>query len=106
MSRFRISQYGQAVPTGSEKSEKETRMAGPIVNAPIIMEIGKTKKKDIRDVARGQGKIMSDLQEAMAEVTSELGEQADGKQLVPVVLVYKKKKRSKRRGGLRLPVLF
>jgi hypothetical protein len=81
-------------------------MPGPIVNAPIIMEIGKTKKRDIRDVARGQGKIMGDLQEAVAEVTKELGDQADGKQLVPVVLVYRKKRRAKRRGGLRLPVLF
>ena len=82
-------------------------MAGPVLNAPIIMEVGKAKKKDIRDVKRGQGKIMGDLQDAMAEVTSSLGDQADGKQMVPVVLVYKKKrKRSKRRGGFRLPVLF
>jgi len=81
-------------------------MPGPILNAPIIMEIGRAKKRDIRDVARGQGKIMNDLQDAMSEVTSTLGDQADGKQFVPVVLVYKKKRRAKRRGGLRLPVLF
>jgi len=81
-------------------------MSGPILNAPIIMEIGKAKKKDIRDVSRGQGKIMGDLQDAMSEVTSSLGEQADGKQFVPVVLVYRKKSRSKRKGGRLFPVLF
>jgi hypothetical protein len=81
-------------------------MAAPVLNAPIIMEIGKAKKKDIRDVGRGQGKIMGDLQDAMAEVTASLGEQADGKQFVPVVLVYRKKRRSKRRGGRVFPVLF
>lgn len=82
-------------------------MPGPVVNPPIIMEIGKTKKRDIRNVKNGQGKIMGDLQDAMAEVTSQLGDQAEGKQFVPVVLVYRKKRRRGRRGGgLRLPVLF
>ena len=81
-------------------------MAGPVLNPPIIMEIGKTKKRDIRDVARGQGKIMGDLQDAMTEVTASLGDQAEGKQFVPVVLVYRKKRRSKRKGGRLLPVLF
>ena len=81
-------------------------MAGPILNAPIILEIGKTRKKNIRDMKRGQGKIMADLQDAMAEVTLSLGEQAEGKQLVPVVLLYRKKSRSKRKGGGIFPVLF
>jgi hypothetical protein len=76
-------------------------MAGPVMNAPIILEVGKTKKRNIRDMERGQGKILADLQEAMVEVTATLGADAEGKQLVPVVLVYrrKQKKRRKRRGG-------
>lgn len=76
-------------------------MAGPVMNAPIILEVGKTKKRNIRDMERGQGKIMADLQEAMVEVTATLGADADAKQLVPVVLVYRRKgkKRKKRRGG-------
>jgi hypothetical protein len=82
-------------------------MPGPVLNAPIIMDIGKVKKRDIRDVERGGGKIMSDLQDAMTEVTTSLGEQADGKQFVPVVLVYRRKRRrSKRKGGRLFPVLF
>jgi hypothetical protein len=76
-------------------------MAGPVMNAPIILEVGKTKKRNIRDMERGQGKILADLQEAMVEVTATLGADAEGKQLVPVVLVYRRKgkKRRKRRGG-------
>ena len=81
-------------------------MPGPIVNPPIILNIGKTKKKNIRDIRRGQGKIMNDVEDAMAEVTSSLGEQVDGKQLVPVVLIYRKKRRGRRRGGRAFPVLF
>jgi hypothetical protein len=71
------------------------------MNAPIILEVGKTKKRNIRDMERGQGKILADLQEAMVEVTATLGADAEGKQLVPVVLVYRRKgkKRRKRRGG-------
>lgn len=82
-------------------------MAGPILNAPIILDIGKARKKNIRDMKRGQGKIMADLQDAMAEVTLSLGDQADGKQLVPVVLLYRKKTRSRRKkGGGIFPMLF
>lgn len=85
-------------------------MAGPVVNAPIILEVGKTKKRNIRDMERGQGKIMADLQEAMVEVTATLGGDAEGKQLVPVVLVYrrkgKKRKRRGRRGGGFFPTFF
>ena len=82
-------------------------MPGPILNAPIIMDIGKVKKRDIRDVERGQGKIMGDLQDAMTEVTTSLGEQADGKQFVPVVLVYRRKRRrARRKKGRLFPVLF
>jgi hypothetical protein len=84
-------------------------MAGPIMNAPIILDIGKAKKKNIRDMKRGQGKIMADIQDAMAEVTLSLGDQAAEKQLVPVVLIYRRKSRSRRRrggGGGVFPVLF
>jgi hypothetical protein len=82
-------------------------MAGPIMNAPIILDIGKARKKNIRDMKRGQGKIMADIQDAMAEVTLSLGDQADEKQLVPVVLLYRKKSRRRKRGGGGVfPVLF
>lgn len=73
---------------------------GAILNAPVILDLGKTSRKSIRQLRQGQGKLLGDVQDAIQEVTTSLGEQAEGKQLVPVVLVYRKKARRRRGGGL------
>lgn len=74
----------------------------PIVNSPIILDVGKTSRKNIKDLAQGCGKLVNDVQDAITEVTSSLGEQADGKQFVPVVLIYRKKqRRNKKRRGMK-----
>jgi len=81
---------------------------GAVVNAPIVIDVGKTNRKKIRDLEKGCGSIVTDVQDAVTEVTTSLGDQAEGKQFIPVVLVYRKKrKRNKRRGGGGLlPALF
>lgn len=72
----------------------------PIVNSPIILDVGKAKKRDIRDVKRGrQGRILADVHDAVAEVTATAGDQIEDKQIVPVVLVYRRKGRRRRGGG-------
>lgn len=68
-----------------------------ILNAPVILDLGKTKRKNIKQLRQGRGKLVGDVEDAMKEISASLGDQADGKQLVPVVLVYKKK--AKKRGG-------
>jgi hypothetical protein len=75
------------------------------LNAPIIVDLGKTSRKRVRQLKRGQGKLLDDVQDALVEVSTSLGEQADGKQLVPVVLLYRRKSKGRRGGGL-FPVLF
>jgi hypothetical protein len=79
---------------------------GATVNAPIVIDAGKTTRRKLRNLEKGCGPIVTDVQDAVAEVTSSLGDQADGKQFVPVVLVYRKKrKRNKRQNGI-LPSIF
>jgi len=74
---------------------------GPILNAPVILDLGKTSRKSVRRLSQGRGKLLGDVQDALAEVRSSLGEEAEGKQLVPVVLVYRRKAR-RTDGGLLL----
>ena len=76
------------------------------LNAPIILDVGKASRKRVRQLKQGRGKLLSDVQDALAEVTSTLGEQAEGKQLVPVVLVYRRKNKGGRSRGNLLPILF
>ncbi len=75
---------------------------GPILNAPVILDLGKTKRKNIKQLRQGRGKLIGDIDEAMKEISQSMGSQADGKQLIPVVLLYRKK--SKRRGGGLFPI--
>jgi hypothetical protein len=69
-----------------------------VLNAPIILDLGKTKRKNIKDLKQGRGKLLGDIEDAMKEVSTSLGDQADDKHLIPVVLVYRKKAK-RRRGG-------
>ena len=81
---------------------------GAILNAPIIVDAGKTSRGNINDLKQGRGKLLDDVQDAINEVATSLGSDAEGKQLIPVVLRYKKKERKSRRGSflpLRLPIL-
>jgi len=81
---------------------------GAILNAPIIVDAGKTSRGNINDLKQGSGKLLDDVQEAINEVATSLGSDAEGKQLIPVVLVYKKKEKKSKRGSflpIRLPIL-
>ncbi len=71
----------------------------PIVNAPVILDLGKTRRKHIKRLKRGQGKLVDDVDAAMREVQATLGEQANGSQLIPVVIVFRKKSKKRRRRG-------
>jgi hypothetical protein len=73
---------------------------GAILNAPVILDLGKTKRKNIKKLKKGQGKLLGDVEDAMKEVTTALGDQVDDKHIVPVVLVYRKKTKKSRGGGL------
>lgn len=64
---------------------------------PVVLDLGKTKKKLIRELKRGEGKLMDDVAEAVEAVRSNLSSEMNGKVLVPVVIVYQRK--SGRRSG-------
>jgi hypothetical protein len=87
-------------PAGSTTA---TEVAGI---APIIIDLGKEKKGRIKDLKRGRGRLMAEVAAVLNEVRAGLGDDAGNKQLVPVVLVYKKKNRrgGRNRGGGRLSV--
>ena len=76
--------------------------ASPVPRAgqapPVVLDLGKTKKKLIRALKRGEGKLMDDVAEAVEAVRSNLSSELDGKVLIPVVIVYERK--TPRRGFL------
>ncbi|QSQ14572.1 DUF6200 domain-containing protein [Myxococcus landrumensis] len=70
---------------------------------PIVIDMGKLRRKKIKDLKKGEGALMLEVGDALNEVRDQLGGEVMGKQLVPVVLIYQKKSKKKRGGGLRLP---
>jgi membrane-bound lytic murein transglycosylase MltF len=72
---------------------------------PIIIDLGKEKKRRIKDLKRGRGRLMADVGVVVNEVRANLGADADNKQIVPIVMIYKKKRRRKRRKGSLYPLL-
>jgi hypothetical protein len=86
------------VSLGNGRSITTSRTDGTTVT-PIIVDLGKKKPKQIRALKRGSGKLMDEVGEVLNRVRDSLGSEADVKNLVPVVIIYRKKE-SKRLGGL------
>ena len=63
------------------------------VTAPIIVSLGKKKRKVVKQLKRGKGKAMDEVMEVLDQVQERLGDQAEDKILVPVVVIYKEKPR-------------
>jgi len=70
--------------------------------SPIILRLGKKKKRAIKDFKRGRGRLMDEVEQTLTEVRAGLGAAANGKDLVPVVMIYREKPKRKRRGFGRL----
>jgi hypothetical protein len=58
---------------------------------PILIDLGKIKGKVVRQFREGRGELVGEIQHVLAESRKNLGPEAAGKELVPVVLVYRKK---------------
>ncbi len=62
---------------------------------PVVMDLGKTKKKLIRALKKGEGELMEEVAAAVEAVRENLGAEAEGKVLTPVVIIYERKVRRK-----------
>jgi hypothetical protein len=68
--------------------------------APVVVDLGKEKSKKLRDLKNGEGPLMQEVARVVEEVRAKSSELAN-KELVPVVIIYRKK--PKRRGMLPSP---
>ena len=80
-------------------------MAGTM-NAPVILDLGRTRRNRVRQLKKGRGKLLEDVKDALAEATEALGEQAEGQQLLPVILIYRRRRRKRNRGRGIVPFLL
>jgi predicted phage gp36 major capsid-like protein len=65
-------------------------------STPIVVDLGATSRKRIRELKRGEGKLKAELQEVIEQIRAQLGADAENKELVPIVLVYSRRKKQPR----------
>lgn len=58
---------------------------------PIIVDLGQQSKKRIKKLKRGEGKLMAEIHEVLQQVQANLGEEIEGKVLLPVIIIYRRK---------------
>jgi hypothetical protein len=66
------------------------------VTAPIIVSLGKKRRKAIKRLKRGKGPAMAEVMDVIDQVQASLGAQAEGRILVPVVVIYRQRQRRSR----------
>ena len=64
--------------------------------SPIVIDLGKVRRKRIEQLERGEGPLVDEVQQAVDKLRAGLGAELDGKVLVPVVLLYRRKPRRRR----------
>lgn len=78
-------------PSAAPISSTDTTMA-----QPIIVDLGREKPSKIRDLKRGEGELWDEVLDVVDEVKEMLGAEAEGKTLVPIIMLYQKKSRRQR----------
>jgi hypothetical protein len=66
---------------------------------PVIVDLGKRKRKAIKDLKNGQGYLMTEVTDAVNRARATLPEADQNKPVVPVVILYRKKRKKGGRGG-------
>jgi hypothetical protein len=69
---------------------------------PVVVDLGEQKSKTLRDLQNGEGPLMEDVARVLEDVRANSSELA-GKELVPMVIIYRKKPKGKSCGMLSLP---
>jgi hypothetical protein len=66
---------------------------------PIVVDLGKQRRKRIKELKRGSGDLMEEVAVALEQVRSSLSEADRSRPLIPIVFIYRqKRKRSKSLG--------
>jgi Family of unknown function (DUF6200) len=85
-----------------EKETTTTIVAEPLqdIPSPVIVDLGSRSKKAINRLKNGEGKLMTEVALAIDQVRGSLPEADQDKQIIPVLIIYKKKRRNKGGSGL------
>jgi hypothetical protein len=58
---------------------------------PVIIDLGKQRSKAIKELKNGEGELWDEVLDVADEVKEMLGAEAEGKILIPVIMLYQEK---------------
>lgn len=58
--------------------------------APIVVSLGLARRTLLSKLTRGEGDLVEEVRQAIAQVREQLGDEAAGWELAPVVVIYEK----------------
>ena len=66
------------------------------VTQPIIIDLGRQKSGSLRELKKGEGRLWDEVLDVVEEVKEMLGAEAEGKMLVPIIMLYQEKSKRRR----------
>jgi hypothetical protein len=72
---------------------------------PIIVDLGKQKPRDLKELKQGEGKLWDEVLDVLDEVKDMVGEEASGKVFVPIVMIYRQKPKRRRLDRMLFPYM-
>ena len=73
------------------------------VVTPVLVDLGKVKRKHVKRLKRSEGRLVAEVFDVLDEVVAELGDDLKGATLVPIVMIYERKRKKSRRRTIELP---
>ena len=70
---------------------QENMAASTEMTQPVIIDLGKQRSKSIKELKNGEGELWEEVLEVADEVKEMLGAEAEGKVLIPVIMLYQEK---------------
>jgi hypothetical protein len=77
--------------------------ANLMVVTPIVVDLGKIRRKHVKLLKQGEGRLVEEVLDVLDEVVEELGDDLEGSSLVPIVMIYERKPKKRRRSTIELP---
>ncbi len=62
---------------------------------PVVVDLGTVKRKQIKALKQGHGPLLDELAGVISQVREGLGSEADGKTILPVVVLYRQRPKRK-----------
>ena len=75
---------------------EETVETSTEMTQPIIIDLGKQRSRALKKLKEEEGRLWDDVLDIIDEVKELLGTDAEGKVLVPVILIYRERSRRRR----------